>query len=275
MIIKRVLNNNAIMVLDERGEEMIVKGKGIAFHKSSGDEVEESKIEKIFTLDSKETTRKYQDVLVNTPEDCIEVGEEAIALIKSSLDKTLSDKIYVTLTDHIDNLLERIRMGIIFNNSLLWDVKRMYPEEYKAGLKVVELMRKRFDIKISDDEACFVALHIVNAEMDVNFEDTYAITAMIDEIYEMVCEDFHLNIDKESLEYTRFIMHLRFFFERLIKKESIKVEKNKDILGYMQKDYAKQYACVQRIIAYISTKYDEPIEGEVIYLLIHIVKLTT
>ena len=64
-------------------------------------------------------------------------------------------------------------------------------------------------------------------------------------------------------------------FERLIKKESIKVEKNKDILGYMQKDYAKQYACVQRIIAYISTKYHEPIEGEVIYLLIHIVKLTT
>ncbi len=34
MIIKRVLNNNTIISLDQNGAEIIVKGKGIAFGKS-------------------------------------------------------------------------------------------------------------------------------------------------------------------------------------------------------------------------------------------------
>ena len=35
MIIKRVLNNNTIISLDQNGAEIIVKGKGIAFGKKA------------------------------------------------------------------------------------------------------------------------------------------------------------------------------------------------------------------------------------------------
>ena len=44
MIIKRILNNNAVMSVDESGEDIIVKGKGIAFQKKSGDEINQNKI---------------------------------------------------------------------------------------------------------------------------------------------------------------------------------------------------------------------------------------
>lgn len=50
MIIKRVLNNNAVMSLDKNNEEIIVKGKGIAFQKKNGDSIDEKKIDKIFVL---------------------------------------------------------------------------------------------------------------------------------------------------------------------------------------------------------------------------------
>ncbi|MGX7047285.1 hypothetical protein RU86_GL000005 [Lactococcus piscium] len=36
MIIKRVLNNNTI-ICEENNEEIIIKGKGIAFSKKAGD----------------------------------------------------------------------------------------------------------------------------------------------------------------------------------------------------------------------------------------------
>ena len=44
MIIKRILNNNAVMSVDESGEDIIVKGKGIAFQKKSGDKINQNKI---------------------------------------------------------------------------------------------------------------------------------------------------------------------------------------------------------------------------------------
>ena len=44
MKVKRLLNNNAVVALNSIGEEVILKGKGIAFNKSSGDIIDESKI---------------------------------------------------------------------------------------------------------------------------------------------------------------------------------------------------------------------------------------
>lgn len=275
MYIKKILNNNAVVTLDINGEEVIVKGKGIAFKKSPGDIIDESKIEKKFVLDNKEINRNYQEIIVNIPNDCIEVSEEVIEIIKQNIDCDLSDQIYVTLTDHISNLLERISMGITFNNTLLWDVKRMYKDEYKAGLKAVEVIRKRFDIEISDDEASFIALHIVNAEMNVEFQKVFEITAMIDKVYSIVEEEFNLEVDKDGLNYNRFIMHLRFFFERIINKQNVGVETNDNILDMMKKEYPKQYQCVEKIARYVSSKYTEPIDGEILYLMLHVVKLTS
>ncbi|WP_326513229.1 BglG family transcription antiterminator LicT [Clostridium intestinale] len=275
MYIKHILNNNAVVTLDTTGKEVIVKGKGIAFKKAVGDEIDESKIEKKFVLDNKETSRNYQEIIINIPSDCIEVSEEVIEVIKQNIDKKLSDKIYVTLTDHISNLLERISMGITFNNILLWDVKRMYKEEYKAGLKAVEIIRERFDIKVSDDEASFIALHIVNAEMNVEFEKVFDITAMIDRVYSIIEEEFNLEVDKDSLAYNRFIIHLKFFFERIVNKQSLEIDTSDNLLNMMRKEYPKQYDCVEKIVDYISSKYSEPIDGELIYLMLHVVKLTS
>lgn len=275
MIIKRILNNNAVMILDANQQEVIIKGKGIAFNKSVGDFIDETKIEKKFTLDSQDTTRRYQEILVSIPDDCIKVSEEAIDIIKQNLDKKLSDKIYITLTDHISNYLERIAMGIVFDNKLLWDVKRIYKDEYDVALKVVWLMRKSFDIKVDNDEACFIALHIVNAELDIPKDDAVVIGKMIQDIYDIVESFFDLHIDKDSLEYSRFLTHLRFFFERIINKKSLGVETNSNVLQILKKSYPKQYQCVEKISQYVATRYQEPIDGELIYLMIHVLKLTT
>ena len=50
MNIKRIYNNNVVMVEKDNGEEMIVLGKGLAFGKKVGETIEEEQIEKIFTL---------------------------------------------------------------------------------------------------------------------------------------------------------------------------------------------------------------------------------
>ena len=53
MRIKRIYNNNVVMVEDQKSEEMIVIGKGLAFGKKAGEFLEEDRIEKVFTLAEK------------------------------------------------------------------------------------------------------------------------------------------------------------------------------------------------------------------------------
>lgn len=275
MIIKRILNNNAVMCVDQNNHEVIYKGKGIAFQKKCGDEVDEKRIETVFRSENIDTVRSYQEVLVTVPKDIIDVSEQAIKMIKEDIHKELSDKIYVTLTDHISNLIERLRMGIVFDNGLLWDVKRLYAEEYQAGLKAVEMLRKKFNLPIKDDEASFIALHIVNAEInDSEIKDIIKITQMIEDVYDIVKSDFNLTLASDSLDYSRFLMHLRVFFERILNKNSLRSEESQQLLDTLKKQFPKQYETVLKILDYVSTMYKEPLEGEILYLLIHVVKLT-
>lgn len=275
MIIKRVLNNNAVMCLDENNHEIIIKGKGIAFQKKNGDTVDDAKIETVFRSQNTETNHRYQELLTSIPYDIIEISEQAINEIKKHINKDLSDKIYVTLTDHVHNLIERISMGIIFDHGLLWDVKRLYKEEYQAGLKAVEIIRKGFDVKIDNNEASFIALHIVNAEINnTEIEDIVKITRMIDDVYNIVESDFSLELDGDSLDCTRFLMHLRIFFERILNKAHLKSEGHDELLTTLKKQYPKQYNTVNKILDYVSSMYEAPLDGEILFLLVHVVKLT-
>ena len=51
MIIQKVINNNVVSTFDSNGKEVILMGKGIGFRKKTGDELDKTKIEKIFTLE--------------------------------------------------------------------------------------------------------------------------------------------------------------------------------------------------------------------------------
>lgn len=48
MRIAKVLNNNAIITMNDQNKEVVVIGRGIAFKKKPGDLIEEDKIEKVF-----------------------------------------------------------------------------------------------------------------------------------------------------------------------------------------------------------------------------------
>ena len=50
MKIWKALNNNVAVVLDEKGQEKIVMGKGICFKKGAGDSISDDSIDKTFSL---------------------------------------------------------------------------------------------------------------------------------------------------------------------------------------------------------------------------------
>ena len=78
MIINKVLNNNVVTIISENSEEAVVMGRGIAFQKKKGDEIDESKIEKIFVLENKSINEKLLTLVNDIPAKYLEVAENII-----------------------------------------------------------------------------------------------------------------------------------------------------------------------------------------------------
>lgn len=271
MIIEKILNNN-VVVINEQGLEKIVMGKGLAFQKKPGDEFDESRVDKVFTLNNKDAVNKFQELIVDIPIEHIVLAEEIISYAKTKLGKKLNDMIYISLVDHIYTSIIRFLDGITVKNALLWDIRRFYPDEFVIGMKALDMIEEKFQVRLLEDEAGFIALHLVNAEMDEeNMQNMYEITKVMQEISNIVKYRFNIQFDEDSVYFYRFITHLKFFAQRLVSGKTYEDEAQDDLLDVIKVKYKNAYACVNKVSEFIFKKYNYVLSNEEkLYLTIHI-----
>ena len=224
MKIDKIINNNIVSAIEADGKEVVIMGRGLGFGMKPGKEIPEGKIEKVFRLDSQNSTDKFKELLANLPLEHIQASTEIINYAKSVLNRRLNQSIYITLTDHINFAIERFKERMVFTNPLLNEIKTFYKEEYLVGEYAVALIERRIGIKLPVDEAGFIALHIVNAEYNTVMRDTIDITNLIQNVVKIVKEYFSMDLDETSLNYQRFVTHLRFLAQRIIGGEMLNSE---------------------------------------------------
>lgn len=270
MIIEKILNNN-VVVVREKEVEKIVMGRGLAYKKKAGDEFDDAMADKIFILSSPEAKNKFQELIVNIPLEHVALGEELICYAEEKIGKKLNEMIYISLVDHIYTSIMRFLEGIEVKNALLWDIRRFYPKEFSIGLHGLDMIEERHKVRLPEDEAGFIALHLVNAEMDdQSTQGMYEITKIMQEISNIVKYRFHLDFDEDSVYYYRFITHLKFFAQRLLSGK-IYEDEGDDLLETVKEKYVNSYQCVCTIADFIKNKYQyELSKEEKLYLTIHI-----
>lgn len=274
MKINRIINNNVVSAFDNNNTELVIMGKGVGFGKKSGDLIDDTKIEKIFSLSNHDTTERFKTLLSEIPLNHIKVSSEIISYAQCSLGKPLNENIYVALTDHLNFAVARYRQGLKFQNEMSWEIKRFYPHEYSIGKEALNIIKKHLDIELPDDEATFIAMHIVNARMDDNMENTIRMTKLIQAIVNIVVYYFQIELDEKSLNYERFIIHLKFFIQRIISNQCFK---NDDVTLFkmLKNQCPKSYNCAKKIEEYIKLKLNYNLtEEEIIYLTVHIHRIT-
>lgn len=276
MIIEKILNNNVVLTLNEKNKEIIVMGRGIAFKKKVGDKVSKESIDKVYTLSDKETSSKFQQLISDIPMEFMSLSDDIINNVKITLGKKLNDSIYIGLTDHIHTAILRFKDGVTVKNAVLWETRRFYKEEFSIGMKALDLIEERFGVRLPDDEAGFIALHIVNAEKDQDIKVIYKITKVMQEVSNIVKYYFGISFDEESVYYYRFITHLKFFSERLIEGRTYIGEEDDGLLDVIKVKYKNAYECVEKITSFISEKYGYVLSNEEkLYLTIHIEKVVS
>ncbi|MDF2904096.1 MAG: transcription antiterminator LicT [Bacillus sp. (in: firmicutes)] len=270
MKIARVYNNNVISVFNEKNEELVVMGRGLAFQKKPGDFVDEEKIEKIFTLKNNDISERFKTLLYEVPIEYMEVTEEIIKLAKSRLGKKLNDTIYISLTDHIHFAVDRNQKGYDIKNALLWEIKRFYKEEFYIGMEALKLINEKLGVLLPEDEASFIAMHIVNSGLNEEMPNVAKITRVMQDILNIVKYHYKINFDEESLNYFRFVTHLKFFAQRLYSKNYIEDDDPFLYESFKQK-HKEAIECTEKINDYIQNQFEYSLSNnEKLYLAIHI-----
>ena len=274
MVIDKIINNNVVSAFDDTGKEVVAMGRGLGFGKKSGSRISEEQIEKIFRIKSQTLAEQFKELLANMPLEHARISNDIISYAENELKLRLNQSIYVTLTDHINFAIERLKMNIHLENALLWEIKRFYPQEYRLGQYGIELVEKELGIKLPQDEAGFIALHFVNAEYGTDIKDALNFPTLMQKILDITKEELGIEFDEDSLHYERFVTHVKFLLQRIHRKELLSGEEE-ELAEMVQRKYQREYICSKKIAEYIEKETGSRISGEeMMYLSIHIRRVT-
>ena len=263
MKIAKILNNNVVVVQDERGCEQVVMGRGLGFQKRVGDELDTALIEKVFALQSDELMRRLGELLSQIPLEVMTICDCIIGQAAQRLGK-LQDSLYITLTDHCYFAIERQKKG------LLWDIKRLYPKEFELGQEARAIIAKRLNVELEEDEAGFIALHLVTAQLNSEMPEVMHVTRVMQEILQLVKYQLQLEYDEESLSYQRFVTHLKFFAQRMLTRTVVE-DDDVSLHTAVKDNYAKAWKCAEKIAQHLNKSYQRELTTEeIMFLAIHI-----
>lgn len=273
MKVHKILNNNVIVTTDKLGNELIIMGRGIGFKKKTGDNIDTNLIEKQFSLSNKDILPKFTELLSEIPLNVIAVSEIIINYAKTTLGGKLHDSIYISLTDHINFAIIRHQQGLDIANGFLWEIKKLYPNEFKIGLHALEVIKQKLQVELPEDEAGFITFHIINAQLNDTMPNIVTMTKIIREILNIVKYHFKLQYNEECLSYQRFITHLKFFAHRIINHNTVP-NQDPSLCEIVKEKYHEAYLCTKRIDIHLIQQYQYPLtDDECLYLTIHIERL--
>lgn len=273
MKIRRILTNNAIVVSRPGGNDQIVCGKGIAYKKRPGDEIDESLINQTFVLmPDTALSNQLEQLLQDIPLEYVSLSNDIVHMAELSMDTKLNDSLVISLADHICETVRRCREGISITNGLIWEIRRFYEKEYEIAVMARDMISRRFGTELPEDEAGFIAMHIVNAETENStLDEAIRITRMIQDIIRIVRMDFGVEFDENSGYYYRFITHLKFFVRRILHNEEVANDSGGDLAKVIFAKYGDAYRCAQKIEAFVNSRFHYQIcDEEMMYITIHI-----
>ena len=277
MRIKKIINNNILCAVDEKGNELIVTGRGIGFQRHRGEIIDSSSVERTYRMEEKTGQRKLRELVEQIPVEHLNLTEGLIAHIKTQIPQKLNESLLITMADHISFAILRKAQGVAFSNPLKGSIMCYYPKEYHLGQYCLEIIREQLGVALHEDEAAFLALHIVNAELNTNMSEMFEITKLIEGTISVVEYFYQKQFDRESLDFSRFVVHLRYFAQRLFQGKTMEDgqgERDELFRQLIMKNCREHYRCAQCIADYIRNTYQKNLsDEELTYLTIHLKRI--
>ncbi len=275
MEVIKVYNNNIVAVLTDNDQIALVTGRGVGFKNKEKRELIMTDDLQIFTL-SEPNKADIQTIIDHVDVDALEISRQIFNKAKESMNYPISDSLLLQLADHISFKIEMLNQDILVPNLLMTEISYFYPKEFSIGKFGVDLINQRYQTQFDDDEATYLAMHILNASLSGGSTDVYKITEFIKGMLGIISQVFDIEIDHSAWYYERLIVHLKFLGQRLLNG---KQDKNQSVFGQgflkiKPKDLAKIHEIANRTNVLTRQLFQKKLtENEQMYLCIHVLRI--
>ena len=266
-IVIKALNNNMDLI-KEQGVEKILLAKGIGFNKKFGDILEDNlEVDKVFSIEDKKNQENLKEVYNRVDGEFVAICEEALAEISEELGEELNETIHIGLIDHLAIAMKRLKNKEQINNPFIVEIETLYSVEFEMAKKIVNKLQDKYEIDFPEGEIGFITLHIHSARNGKMLSNSIKYSYLSNKIIIYIEEKFNSKIDKRSLDYARFLSHVRFTIERVLTDTVLK----NDLTEIIKKSYPISYEIAEGASKIIEETLDKKVcDDEVAYIAMHV-----
>lgn len=266
-IVIKALNNNMVLI-KEQGVEKILLAKGIGFNKKFGYILEDNlEVDKVFSIEDKKNQENLKEVYNRVDGEFVAICEEALAEISEELGEELNETIHIGLIDHLAIAMKRLKNKEQINNPFIVEIETLYSVEFEMAKKIVNKLQDKYEIDFPEGEIGFITLHIHSARNGKMLSNSIKYSYLSNKIIIYIEEKFNSKIDKRSLDYARFLSHVRFTIERVLTDTVLK----NDLTEIIKKSYPISYEIAEGASKIIEETLDKKVyDDEVAYIAMHV-----
>lgn len=212
MKLVKKINTSAALAIDRTGHEIVVMGKGIGFPQMPYKLDDLSKIERTFY----DVDPKYLGMIAELSQPIVMVCADIADQAGIELDCSLNPNLPFTLADHIQFAAERLKKGVDLTTPIAYDIRHLYPREAAMADMALKMLNEQTGMNLPASEAISIAMHFINAEAESGDMHSLMLSMqVIAKVNEIVESSLHIQLDKDSYNYSRFATHLRYLIQRL------------------------------------------------------------
>ena len=274
-VVKKILNNNVIISEDDDGQEVIITGKGIGCNNKVHSKIDSNDIFKIYDLRNKGFKHKFVTLLNEIPFDCFTISEKIIDYAEKELKKELNQNLIIALADHIHFALKQNKKGISTALNMNHEIKRLYKVEYAVAKHAWQMVNDYYGVTLSPNEVASIAFHLINAESNNNANQTTVIINTAQRVLDIIEQSLNITLCEESLAYSRLVIHLKYFIQRvLVEGEQSEEEFDGIFFNEGDEEYIMISKCITNIENYLKDELNvNTSNSERLFLLIHIMRI--
>jgi beta-glucoside operon transcriptional antiterminator len=158
-------------------------------------------------------------------------------------------------------------------NALLWELKSTYRREFTTALEILEMVGESTGVVLPVDEAGFITMHLVNAELTGNLSASMGTASAVSEIVALVRERLAVPLAIDSVDYARFLTHIKFALQR-IEEGRLLTSADSMLYEMVKSSDPTSYDCAVAIAQLVHERYDVQLpDEEMLYLMVHVGRL--
>lgn len=276
MRVIKSLNNNVALALDDAGDEVVIFGNGVGFPSMPYELEDASRVRQVFRSVDASSYAALSSITESVMQAALDIVEDASSCIASKL----SPNVALTLADHLQFAVERVRRGICLTNPLADEIAFVYPLETAVGRRGLKTVRVRTGVALPNGEAASIGIHLVNAEVGdgedaKSMSDVMTSTRVIERVVTAMECQLGMTVDRSSYNYVRFVMHLRYLIVRLLNNEGASDSRTQvGLLAVLAADDADTYRRAKAVANVIAQEIEHEVcDDELLYLFMYIKRL--